>query len=190
MTLLALIGLDTHGVAAALAWLSRMANCDTRGTSPIWHALLVATPDTATTLLANLPNALGVAAPAHWPQTLDNGFHPLALGRMSLVVSVGQPEVVLPECVCHAHNVVRQLQCRTRRSQAPWSGGHRLCAQHAELNCEAPPHPDAWNHWQAVGFKPTTPWGRLSRQAPRAWQGTSPVGPCQCPHKWHQPAPP
>jgi len=165
MTLLALIGPDTHGVAAALAWLSRTAQCDTRDTSPVWHALLVTTQGTATTLLANLPTALGVAPPVQWPQTLDNGFHPLALGRWSLVVAVGQPEVVLPECVCHAHNVwFGDFSAAPNAHMLPGLVA-RLCAKHAELNCEVPPHPDAWNHWQAAGFKPKTPAMGSTEQA-------------------------
>lgn len=161
MTLLALIGADTHGVAAALAWLTRSgAHAPTRGTQPIRHAMLVVPPDTIAPLLADLPAAWGTRTPTHWPDTLDMGFHPLALGGVNMVVCVGQPAAVLPECVCHAHSVWMGNPGTAPAHRTLPRMVARLCAQQAELNWEAPPSPADWEQWLAAGFKPvTTPLG-------------------------------
>ena len=161
MTLLALIGADTHGVAAALAWLTRLgARAPNRVNRPIRHAMLVVSPDATVPLLADLPAALCAPTPTHWPETLDMGFHPLGLGGVNLVVCVGQPEAVLPECVCHAHSVwVGNLGTAPAHQTLPRMLA-RLCAQQAEVAWETPPSPADWEQWLAAGFKPVTTVGQ------------------------------
>lgn len=151
MTLLALIGAESDGVSACAAWLARETQRDLQANSPVGHAMLVVAPETHAQVLAALPAALGIRPPAHWPDALGTGFHPLRLGGLSLVVCVGQPAAVLAECVCAAQRVwAGQLPAE------PTLPGlvARACAPQAELTWDVLPQKSEHSAWLAAGFKP------------------------------------
>lgn len=151
MTLLALVGADTHGVTAGLAWLVRSVAA--KNVSPLagaFNVMLVVTPDNHSRLLTALPDALGTQRPAHWPETLCDGFHPLRLGNLHLVLCIGQADVVLPQCVCQANRVWVGHMPDVPRLPGMVA---RLCATHANVHWALPPNADTLATWLAAGFK-------------------------------------
>ncbi|MBY0465381.1 MAG: FAD-dependent oxidoreductase, partial [Burkholderiales bacterium] len=173
MTLLALIGPNAQSEAAALAWLSCALAGEHNEHDPQNSAMLVVTPDRHTHLLASLPAALQRRPPASWPHALETGFHPLRLGKLNLVLCVGHPETVLPDCVGQARNVwvgqldpaaslaspsAHELMGQAAPASSPLATRiapliARLCADQAELQWETLPTSADMSAWLAAGFK-------------------------------------